>query len=758
MKYFTLLCFAILLLNNFYGCASSELTMGRLLLHNERYVEAIVPLNEAVKKNPKDFEAWYNLGYAYYMVGYYEGMNKAFQQCHQLTTIHDESIAKFPIDNWVLGRFGTESVDTEKRISPLIAASRDGNRSTVDSLLQYSKNIDVMDIDGKTALIYAAENGNTEIVRSLINAGANVNAQDNRGNTALHLACLSNHYETVTMLLPLMKNPSQIDKYSNTALHVACMNEKNFFIIDYLLKNSLGVNDKGSSGRTPLSFASQFCNQDIITLLIDHGARLNDVDIHGWNALFYAVSSGRDDSTRNLVPLLWTVENKQNKQSYFFADHYAAANFHVNALKELLKRDNKADKIDDEGRTPLMDAADTGNVKSIELLLIYGANINAATVDGYTPLVFAVRGNKYDAAKYLIRKGALVNVKTKSGLTPLLFACSVSDEMMLLLLENGADQNVEYKTWTPLMYAAAHNYYKTITYLLQTYKDGKQLLKRNDNGIHSFDIALSYKNYLIVEQMIKRFPELLKETKSLEKYGKEIQYDALSHREKYALEYPKIKLDSLIHYFDNLGYNKYVMKYAELGISLYQNEIMYYKSAFRAAVNLLNQTGNQYYLLAGYDAIPEDYRTVHALSEYYYSLGKKVEAKEYLLKAIAMNPKDTILYLDLFKVIPVDSSEEVRGYADQMIRQFPNYLNGYIFKAWNASSRKNFQESIRLIKAMPPDLQNDVNIQGLLAINYFLLEEYETASGYAEQIISKDSSYSSIYALMGTICFMEKKY
>jgi hypothetical protein len=75
------------------------------------------------------------------------------------------------------------------RHTALMWASYKGNKSAVVLLLaQPGIKLDVIDIDGKTALMAAAENGHAEIAEMLLKAGANVSITDEGGETATSLA------------------------------------------------------------------------------------------------------------------------------------------------------------------------------------------------------------------------------------------------------------------------------------------------------------------------------------------------------------------------------------------------------------------------------------------------------------------------------------------------------------------------------------------------------------------------------------------
>jgi hypothetical protein len=81
------------------------------------------------------------------------------------------------------------SPHADYRHTALFWASARGNKNSVKLLLAQSGiKLDVIDIDGDTALMAAAERGQAEIVEMLLKAGANLSITDKRGETATSLA------------------------------------------------------------------------------------------------------------------------------------------------------------------------------------------------------------------------------------------------------------------------------------------------------------------------------------------------------------------------------------------------------------------------------------------------------------------------------------------------------------------------------------------------------------------------------------------
>jgi hypothetical protein len=97
--------------------------------------------------------------------------------------------------------------------------------------------------------------------------------------------------------------------------------------------------------------------------------------------------------------------------------------------------------------SPLICAAESDNVKVVEVLLKHGANVNGKGVDGKTALMGAVNRRNFAMAEMLIKSGANVNAQDNNGDSVLEYAsngsCSADGEKMVkYLLQNGANRDI----------------------------------------------------------------------------------------------------------------------------------------------------------------------------------------------------------------------------------------------------------------------------------------------------------------------------
>lgn len=283
-------------------------------------------------------------------------------------------------------------------------------------------------------LFYACETGKVEIVKAYLGNNVGGFSQKSKSTAALkdpfpiHIATAAEQFEVVKCIVELAKIyfPHNANKYSTnqltsnhfSPLHIASENGFNG-IVKYLLKeDSSNINDKcDDSSKQPsmtaLHLASRFGHTQTVTLLLECEA--NKADINATNSM-------------NKTPL------------------YLAAEYGHEAVAKLLLA-NGADpsiaskKNGTNDQTPLHQAALHGFTEIIkELLLNKKANVNAKDAMGNTPLHLAALEGKQDVIKLLLDNGAEVNEQNDLGNTSLHFAMQNGySEISTLLTDAGAE-------------------------------------------------------------------------------------------------------------------------------------------------------------------------------------------------------------------------------------------------------------------------------------------------------------------------------
>ena len=117
----------------------------------------------------------------------------------------------------------------------------------------------------------------------------------------------------------------------------------------------------------------------------------------------------------------------------------AVRNRRPGVVKELIEFGVNVNEWGRYSLTPLANAAESGSVEIVSMLLQAGSDVNAAP-DGYTAVMRACIGGHPDTAALLIKAGADVNLARHDGRTALHFASMYGHvECVKLLLKHEAD-------------------------------------------------------------------------------------------------------------------------------------------------------------------------------------------------------------------------------------------------------------------------------------------------------------------------------
>jgi ankyrin repeat protein len=177
---------------------------------------------------------------------------------------------------------------------PLSHAAAAGEVSIAQLFLDKGAPIDARNLDGSTALHKAAETGRLKIVELLVERGANVNLPGRSGTTPLEAAAYMGSEPIVRFLIEKGADPTRKDITEKSAIIYAA--GRGFAPVTRLLLDSgVDVNARYGNDLTALMWAAGYSAEagikdveEVITLLLDRGARLDDLDNRGRTALMIA--------------------------------------------------------------------------------------------------------------------------------------------------------------------------------------------------------------------------------------------------------------------------------------------------------------------------------------------------------------------------------------------------------------------------------------------------------------------------------------
>lgn len=206
----------------------------------------------------------------------------------------------------------------------------------------------------------------------------------------------------------------------------------------------------------PIESAIDADNSEIIRLLVENGADLND-------ALFQASIKGKSNSFNTLVKLGADVNG------YLILSSAAEGGF-TDIVKTCIENGANVNAVDSSNTTPLLAScfAESELSTIVKLLLEAGADPNIARNDNVTPLLVACQNNYTEIAEMLLEAKANPNIPyEKTGVTPLMFAAQINNKNLVnLLIKNGANKEAKDNNgFKAYQYAEDKNYFDLATKL-----------------------------------------------------------------------------------------------------------------------------------------------------------------------------------------------------------------------------------------------------------------------------------------------------
>ena len=319
-------------------------------------------------------------------------------------------------------------------------------------LLEAGANPNCRGEGGKTPLHYAVNSGQPQLTSLLLKHGARPNERDDNRNTPL-------------MFVDQYQNPTEENKLANAKLlveagaDVNAVNENgdvaiNFLlnlpkVVDYLVRHGVTLNKANETGRTPLTYAAESGNLEVVKILLRNGANPNFKQEHfGWSPLETAIYHKNDA----IVDAMISASNTAAAGGSLLM---AAGENNGNAIKKLLEKGVDINSKGKGGMTALMVAIDKGYVDLAQFLLASGAALDVGSLNGETPLCMASRKNLPELVEELLKHK--VDVDAPCG--AVFGAASVNSvQIVQMLAEAGADMTDRFTGhWKALFKAAENN-------------------------------------------------------------------------------------------------------------------------------------------------------------------------------------------------------------------------------------------------------------------------------------------------------------
>jgi uncharacterized protein len=373
--------------------------------------------------------------------------------------------------------------------TPLMMAARTGSVPVLRLLVGHGAAVDAVEKKrGTTALMWAAANGNTDAVRFLISKGANLNmrsgttdpgrrpylAQTGRDrisefvggyglagvvgkgdtDTPEGKAMVAKQIATAKKVLaehPLPKAPPpKRIRWGGLTPLIFAARQGDLVTVKALVAAGADVNETSEFGWSALLVATQNKYYRIGEYLLQHHADPNIANGGGWNPLYIATDN------RNIEGGDYPVRKPDMDHLDFIKELLTAGanpNLRMHSSTETRTVFTNQWLVED-GATPFLRAAQSGDLVLMKLLIDHGADPKIATDYDVTPLMVAsgigwVEGVTYEwspqetleAVQYLLDHGADVNAQDSEDLRTALMGAAHKgrNDVIQLLVQHGAD-------------------------------------------------------------------------------------------------------------------------------------------------------------------------------------------------------------------------------------------------------------------------------------------------------------------------------
>jgi uncharacterized protein len=375
--------------------------------------------------------------------------------------------------------------------TPLMMAARTGSIPVLKVLLAHGVSVDAREkTRGTTALMWAASNGNADAVRFLISKGADISAHSGTTDPGRRPYLAQTGRERISEFVGGYGLAGRVDKQEGSPAEQAAaaklVAEQIATAKNVLLEHPLPKPPPPSKvrwgGLTPLVFATRQGDMATAKVLVEAGADVNETSSFGWTALLvatqnkyyklgeYLLQHGAKPNIANgggWTPLYIGTDNRNIE-----AGDYPVRKpdmDHLDFIKELLAagadpnlRMHSSTEtrtvftnqwLVENGATPFLRAAQSGDLVLMKLLVEHGADPKIATDFNVTPLMVAsgigwVEGVTYEwsaqqtleAVKYLLDHGADVNAQDTEDLRTALMGAAHKGrtDVVQLLVDHGA--------------------------------------------------------------------------------------------------------------------------------------------------------------------------------------------------------------------------------------------------------------------------------------------------------------------------------
>lgn len=191
-------------------------------------------------------------------------------------------------------------------IAEFLSAAEQGHLENLKQCLSDGVDINATNRQGRTAITLASLHQKYDCVEYLIAAGADINKQDQTCFNPFLLSCLNNDLTLLRLLLPANPDLNCLSRFGGVGITPASEKGHVEIVRELVTRTEINVNHTNFVGWTPLLEAIVLNDggakqQEIVKLLLDHGANPHMTDKYGKSPLSLAREKGYHEIAELLV-------------------------------------------------------------------------------------------------------------------------------------------------------------------------------------------------------------------------------------------------------------------------------------------------------------------------------------------------------------------------------------------------------------------------------------------------------------------------
>ena len=283
------------------------------------------------------------------------------------------------------------------------------------------------------------------------------------------------------------------------SLHCAVV-QKDKDAVACLIKQGVNVNKKDRElGMSPLHFAVKHNDMEIVKMLLNANAKINEASKYESTALLFALDNENEEMMRFLLKCGANVNSKKFGKTPL---RVAVENKAVHLAQLLLEHGSIVNEVSVDGQTPLQIAVEKGDKNMVELLLRNGARADVKNFGKY-PLYNAVKNDCLEIAKLLYKTNRIAKDTAKQDVFALSLAFTEKKKHIIhAFLELGMNPNAKINSSYPLHIACEYEWLDTVELLLSKGAD-VTALSANEN-MSPLHLALKNNNDRLVELLMQQ--------------------------------------------------------------------------------------------------------------------------------------------------------------------------------------------------------------------------------------------------------------